>query len=95
MGLGRSLIFWGAEARVSQSSGLRWTKRRGKRDVWPHEQHQQTGRQELYRRGGIFSVTSQIIIVDMLQSTLPTGMITGIIILHAERSDLSLPRGSW
>ncbi|KAF9652763.1 hypothetical protein BDM02DRAFT_3088779 [Thelephora ganbajun] len=42
-------------------------------------------RQELYRRGGIFSVTSQILIVDMLQSTLPTEMITGIMILHAER----------
>jgi DNA excision repair protein ERCC-4 len=53
------------------------------------------GRQELYRRGGIFSVTSQILVVDMLQSILPTELMTGIMILHAERSDLSLPRDGW
>ena len=93
MGLVKNLISWGVETLASRSSGLRRIKRRGKSDIYSNERRQQTGRQELYRRGGIFSVTSQILIVDMLQSTLPTEMITGFMILHAERSDLGPPRG--
>jgi DNA excision repair protein ERCC-4 len=31
------------------------------------------------------SVTSQILIVDMLQGDIPTELITGIIVLHAEK----------
>ncbi|KAG1775146.1 hypothetical protein EV702DRAFT_973779 [Suillus placidus] len=42
-------------------------------------------RQDLYKNGGLISVTSRILIVDMLQSDVPTELITGIIILHAEK----------
>ena len=31
------------------------------------------------------SVTSQILVVDMLQSDIPTKLITGILALHAEK----------
>ncbi|KIK32856.1 hypothetical protein CY34DRAFT_18757 [Suillus luteus UH-Slu-Lm8-n1] len=42
-------------------------------------------RQDLYKNGGLISVTSRILIVDMLQSDIPTELITGIIVLHAEK----------
>jgi hypothetical protein len=42
-------------------------------------------RQALYNGGGIISVTSRILIVDMLQSDIPTDLITGIIVLRAHR----------
>ncbi|CAL1710551.1 unnamed protein product [Somion occarium] len=43
-------------------------------------------RQDLYKKGGLLSVTSQILTVDMLTSDIPTNLITGIIMLHAERA---------
>ncbi|KAI9572539.1 hypothetical protein HD554DRAFT_2202904 [Boletus coccyginus] len=42
-------------------------------------------RQDLYKKGGLISVTSRILVVDMLQSDIPTELIAGIIVLHAER----------
>lgn len=42
-------------------------------------------RQALYNSGGIISVTSRILIVDMLQSDIPTDLITGIVVLRAHR----------
>ncbi|KAI0691074.1 hypothetical protein BC835DRAFT_1433046 [Cytidiella melzeri] len=42
-------------------------------------------RQDLYKRGGLVSVTSQILTVDMLVSDIPTHLITGILMLHSER----------
>ncbi|KAJ7459996.1 hypothetical protein B0H11DRAFT_2284502 [Mycena galericulata] len=42
-------------------------------------------RQNLYKTGGLFSVTSRILVVDMLQGDIPTSRITGILVLHAER----------
>lgn len=39
----------------------------------------------LYKGGGLISVTSRILVVDMLQSDIPTDMITGILVLHAEK----------
>ncbi|KAH7884060.1 hypothetical protein F5I97DRAFT_1897941 [Phlebopus sp. FC_14] len=42
-------------------------------------------RQDLYKKGGLISVTSRILVVDMLQSDIPTELISGIIVLHAER----------
>ena len=45
----------------------------------------QVYRQDLYKRGGIVSITSQIFTVDMLTSDIPTHLITGILVLHAER----------
>ncbi|KAI0628176.1 hypothetical protein C8Q77DRAFT_1203995 [Trametes polyzona] len=42
-------------------------------------------RQDLYKKGGLVSITSQIFTVDMLTSDIPTHLITGIVVLHAER----------
>lgn len=42
-------------------------------------------RQELYRRGGIISVTSRILVVDMLKADIPIQLITGMLVMHAER----------
>ncbi|OSD00090.1 hypothetical protein PYCCODRAFT_1371782 [Trametes coccinea BRFM310] len=42
-------------------------------------------RQDLYKKGGLISITSQIFTVDMLTSDIPTHLITGILILHAEK----------
>ncbi|KAF8531160.1 hypothetical protein JB92DRAFT_2825304 [Gautieria morchelliformis] len=45
----------------------------------------QSHRQVLYRKGGLISVTSRILAVDMLLSDIPINMITGIIVMHAEK----------
>ncbi|ODN80790.1 hypothetical protein L202_02941 [Cryptococcus amylolentus CBS 6039] len=42
-------------------------------------------REEMYRHGGLFSVTSKILVNDLLKGTLPCKLITGLVILHAER----------
>lgn len=42
-------------------------------------------RQELYKKGGLLAVTSQILTVDMLTAEIPTHFITGLVMLHAER----------
>ena len=47
-------------------------------------------RREMYLSGGLQSVTSRILVVDMLNNTIPTEMVTGIVILHAERCVLRL-----
>lgn len=45
--------------------------------------------QILYKTGGLVSVTSRILIVDLLQSDVPVDKITGLIITHAERCMVS------
>lgn len=42
-------------------------------------------RQDLYKRGGLISITSRILVVDMLQNEIPINKITGIMVLHAEK----------
>lgn len=42
-------------------------------------------RQELYARGGVFSITSQILIVDFLSGVLEPSVVTGLVVLHAEK----------
>nr|ODN98611.1 DNA excision repair protein ERCC-4 [Cryptococcus depauperatus CBS 7855] len=42
-------------------------------------------REQMYRHGGLFSVTSKILVNDLLKGTLPVKLITGLVILHAER----------
>lgn len=42
-------------------------------------------RADAYMGGGIISVTSRILIVDMLSKRIPINLITGIVVLHAER----------
>ncbi|KAI5452177.1 DNA repair protein RAD16 [Naganishia albida] len=46
---------------------------------------QSKARKSLYESGGLISVTSRILIVDMLTNNIPTDLITGMIVLHAER----------
>ncbi|RIA94468.1 hypothetical protein C1645_796494 [Glomus cerebriforme] len=42
-------------------------------------------RSELYISGGILSITSRILIIDLLQKRIPSYLITGILVMHAER----------
>ena len=42
-------------------------------------------REKMYAKGGIFSITSRILVVDLLTSLLDPEMITGIVLLHADR----------
>lgn len=42
-------------------------------------------RERIYREGGILSVTSRILIVDLLLDMIDPEKITGVIILHAEK----------
>ncbi|KAJ4298537.1 DNA repair protein RAD16 [Collariella sp. IMI 366227] len=42
-------------------------------------------REKMYAAGGIFSITSRILVVDMLTGLLNPETITGIVVLHADR----------
>ncbi|CAH0039276.1 unnamed protein product [Clonostachys solani] len=42
-------------------------------------------REKMYARGGIFSVTSRILVVDLLTGLLNPETITGLVVLHADR----------
>lgn len=42
-------------------------------------------REKMYSGGGIFSITSRILIVDFLSGLLDPATVTGVVVLHAER----------
>lgn len=42
-------------------------------------------RRKMYEQGGIFSITSRILVVDLLVDLINTESITGIVVLHADR----------
>ncbi|KAH8907875.1 DNA repair protein [Coniochaeta sp. PMI_546] len=42
-------------------------------------------REKMYARGGIFSITSRILVVDLLTNLLAPETITGIVVLHADK----------
>lgn len=42
-------------------------------------------REKMYSAGGIFSITSRILVVDLLTGLLNTETITGLVVLHADR----------
>ncbi|KAK9779072.1 putative ERCC4 domain-containing protein [Seiridium cardinale] len=42
-------------------------------------------RERMYARGGIYSITSRILVVDLLTTLLNPETITGVIVLHAEK----------
>lgn len=42
-------------------------------------------REKMYKRGGICSITSRILIVDFLSGLLDASTVTGLVVLHAER----------
>ncbi|KAJ1656170.1 DNA repair protein RAD16 [Dispira simplex] len=46
-------------------------------------------RSELYRRGGVLSITSRILVVDMLTQRIPMGQITGVLVNHAHQVDVN------
>lgn len=37
-----------------------------------------------YKRGGVLSITTRILIIDMLLDRIPVAEMTGIVVLHAE-----------
>lgn len=51
-------------------------------------------RQDLYKGGGICSVTSRILVVDMLTKKVPVELLTGIVVFHAERYAPLPPRSA-
>jgi len=42
-------------------------------------------REKLYTQGGIFSITSQILVVDLLTGLMNPATITGLVVLHADK----------
>lgn len=42
-------------------------------------------REKMYSRGGIFSITSRILIVDLLSGLLDPATVTGCVVLHADK----------
>ncbi|UKZ74043.1 hypothetical protein TrVFT333_001697 [Trichoderma virens FT-333] len=42
-------------------------------------------REKMYAKGGIFSITSRILVVDLLTGLLNPELITGLVVLHADR----------
>ncbi|KAL3422310.1 DNA repair protein [Phlyctema vagabunda] len=42
-------------------------------------------REKMYAKGGIFSITSRILVVDLLTSLLDPETITGLVVLHADK----------
>lgn len=71
------------EAAIGEELGIMGCRKPGLRTV-SYEMGKQD-RQDLYRNGGLISVTSRILVVDMLQSDLPTELVTGLVVLHAEK----------
>ncbi|KAI6043131.1 hypothetical protein EDC04DRAFT_2962374 [Pisolithus marmoratus] len=71
------------EAAIGEELGIMGCRKPGLR-VIGYEMGKRD-RQDLYKKGGLFSVTSRILVVDMLQSDIPIELITGILVLHAER----------
>ncbi|TDL21605.1 hypothetical protein BD410DRAFT_815247 [Rickenella mellea] len=71
------------EASIGEDLGVMGCRKPGLRVV-SYEMGKKD-RQSLYKQGGLISVTSRILVVDMLQSDIPTELITGLIVLHAER----------
>ncbi|KAF9221255.1 hypothetical protein BS17DRAFT_270634 [Gyrodon lividus] len=71
------------EAAIGEELGIMGCRKPGLRIVG-YEMGKRD-RQDLYKKGGLISVTSRILVVDMLQSDIPTDLITGIIVLRAER----------
>lgn len=42
-------------------------------------------RETCYARGGVVSITTRILIIDMLLERIPVAELTGLVVLHAER----------
>ncbi|KAH6901117.1 hypothetical protein BKA70DRAFT_1312449 [Coprinopsis sp. MPI-PUGE-AT-0042] len=71
------------ETAIGEELGLMGCRRPGLRVV-THETPKNR-RQDVYKSGGIISVTSRILVVDMLQDDIPVSLVSGIMVLHAEK----------
>ncbi|KAJ7176197.1 hypothetical protein C8R43DRAFT_1057490 [Mycena crocata] len=71
------------ESEIGEELGIMGCRKPGLRVIGYETGNKE--RQDLYKKGGLFSVTSRILVVDMLQGDIPTERITGILVLHAER----------
>ncbi|KAJ3805049.1 hypothetical protein F5876DRAFT_52472 [Lentinula aff. lateritia] len=72
------------ETEIGEELGIMGCRRPGLRVVG-YETGTSRDRQELYKGGGLIAVTLRILVVDLLQSAVPIELITGIMIMHAER----------
>lgn len=45
----------------------------------------------MYKQGGIFSVTSRILVTDMLTDLIDCPKISGVVVLHSERLTPNFP----
>ncbi|KAF9441286.1 hypothetical protein P691DRAFT_684433 [Macrolepiota fuliginosa MF-IS2] len=71
------------ESAIGEELGIMGCRRPGLRVVGYETPSRE--RQNLYKQGGLVSVTSRILVVDMLQGDIPVNLITGMLILHAEK----------
>ncbi|KAF8649572.1 hypothetical protein AX16_005734 [Volvariella volvacea WC 439] len=71
------------ELEIGEELGIMGCRKPGLRVVGYETSNKE--RQALYKKGGLISVTSRILIVDMLKSDIPIDLITGIMVFHAER----------
>ncbi|KAJ4473855.1 hypothetical protein J3R30DRAFT_3684817 [Lentinula aciculospora] len=72
------------ETEIGEELGIMGCRKPGLRVVG-YETGTSRDRQDLYKGGGLIAVTSRILVVDLLQNTIPTDMITGVMVMHAER----------
>ncbi|KAK7040936.1 DNA repair protein RAD16 [Paramarasmius palmivorus] len=72
------------ETEIGEELGIMGCRKPGLRIVG-YEAGSSRDRQDLYKKGGLISVTSRILVVDMLQNDIPIDLITGIMVLHAEK----------
>ncbi|KZT51574.1 hypothetical protein CALCODRAFT_125678 [Calocera cornea HHB12733] len=71
------------EAGIGEELGVMGVRRPGLRVV--DYEMGRGERRELYKQGGLISVTSRILVVDLLQKDIPVDIITGMVVLHAEK----------
>ncbi|KAF8580272.1 hypothetical protein K439DRAFT_1415468 [Ramaria rubella] len=84
----RSLIFLvnataEEEAGIGEELGVMGCRKPGLRIVG--YEMPRKDRQALYKKGGLISVTSRILMVDMLLADIPIEMVTGMVVMHAEK----------
>ncbi|KAE9391336.1 hypothetical protein BT96DRAFT_781193, partial [Gymnopus androsaceus JB14] len=72
------------ETEIGEELGIMGCRKPGLRVVG-YETGTSRDRQDLYKAGGLIAVTSRILVVDMLQNIVPIDLITGIMVMHAER----------
>ncbi|EJT99777.1 hypothetical protein DACRYDRAFT_96032 [Dacryopinax primogenitus] len=71
------------EVGIGEELGVMGVRRPGLRVV--DYEMPRAERREMYKAGGLVSVTSRILVVDMLQRDIPVDKITGMVVLHAEK----------